>query len=370
MEYNSTIRSLGESADGALRADPEGRINKQASIRGIVLAGGPSYGDCELEQIMPRPMLPVATRPLICHILSWFGHDGVGRATVCANGNTALFSHHLKSGEGLNIAIDYTEDLMPRGPAGCAHDAAKKGDEELFVVVEGGVVPQVDLSVLLDHHRSCGAAMTMVVHGNEASPDQRLEDEEPLGIYVFNRKSLSYVATTGFCDIKEGLISDLYKRGEAVSVLRVPTDVAPRIKCLNSYLTVNGWAVEKLSKHKTEFDEHVRHGDAWIHRSARVAESAKLLGPIWVGPGALIGAGAMIVGPVSIGAGCEIGANAVVTRSAIWDRGVVGDGAIVDDCIVASGARVADHEVHRRTICKPHSRNRGGILGWFNGRNR
>ncbi len=375
MEFNSTIRGLGESIAGNsvandLNSNRADQPAQSTTIRGIVLAGGPSYGDCELEQIMPRPMLPVATRPLICHILSWFGNDGVGRATVCANGNTALFSHHLRNGEGLNISIDYTEDLMPRGPAGCAHDAAKKGDEELFVVVEGGVVPQVDLGVLLDHHRTSGASMTMVVHGNEFSPDQRLEDEELLGIYVFSRKSLSYVSGHGFCDIKEGLISDLYKRGESVSVLPVPTDVAPRIKCLASYLTVNSWAVQKLSKYKGEFEGHVRHGDAWIHRSAQVDDSAKLIGPIWVGPGALIGQGAMIVGPVSVGAGCEVAANAVVTRSAIWDRGMVGDGAIVDDSIVSNGARANNHEVYRRTICKLNSKNRGGILGWFGNRRR
>ena len=370
MEYNSTIRGLGETEGGIVRDAHPGNPSVIASIRGIVLAGGPSYGDCELEQIMPRPMLPVATRPLICHILSWFGHDGVGRATVCANGNTALFSQHLRNGEGLKVAIDYTEDLMPRGPAGCAHDAARDGGEELFVVVEGGVVPQVELSVLLEHHRSTQAAMTMVVHGGAASCNRRLEDEEPLGIYVFSRKSLSYVSKTGFCDIKEGLISDLYKRGEKVSVLRVPTDVAPRITCRSSYLTVNGGAVEKLARTKHEFEGHVKRGDAWIHQSAVVDDSAKLVGPIWIGPGAKIGANAMIVGPVSIGAGCEIGANAVVTRSAIWDRGLVGDSAIVDECVVASGAQVPDQEVQRKSVCKPASKNRGGILGWFGGNRR
>ncbi len=370
MEFNSTIRGFGETEGELVRNPHPERLSPGTSIRGIVLAGGPSYGDCELEQIMPRPMLPVATRPLICHILSWFGHDGVGRATVCANGNTALFSQHLRNGEGLKVAIDYTEDLMPRGPAGCAHDAARDGGEDLFVVVEGGVVPQVELSVLLEHHRSTDAAMTMVVHGGEAICNRRLEDEEPLGIYVFSRESLSFVSKTGFCDIKEGLISDLYKRGQKVSVLRVPTDVAPRITCRSSYLTVNGWAVEKLAKTKHEFDGHVRRGDAWIHQSAIVDDTVKLVGPIWIGPGAKLGAGAMIVGPVSVGAGCEIGENAVVTRSAIWDRGVVGDNAIVDESVVASGARVPDQEVHRKTVCRPASKGRGGILGWFGGNRR
>lgn len=370
MELDSTIRGFGEAKTDGVCAARVNRITQGASIRGVVLAGGPSYGDCELEQVMPRPMLPIATRPLICHILSWFGQDGVGRATVCANGNTALFSRHLRNGEGLKVSIDYTEDLMPRGPAGCAHDAARDGGEDLFVVVEGGVVPHVDLAVLLEHHRNDNAAMTMVVRSGAALGNMPCDDDAPLGIYVFNREALSNVSKTGFCDIKEGLISDLYKRGENVSVHRVSEAAPPRITCRSSYLVVNSWAVEQLAKTRSEFKDHFRRGDAWVHKSANVSDSAQLVGPIWVGQDATVGDEAMIVGPVSIGAEANIGAKAVVTRSAIWDRGVVSEHAIVDGSIVASGAVVPEQEVHRSAFCKPKSQQRRGLLGWFPNRRR
>jgi len=365
VEFESNIQGVVAAGDKPTDPAQTPRVERAASIRGIVLAGGPSCGECELAQIIPRPMLPVATRPLICHTLSWFGHDGVERATVCANGNTSLFSRHLRNGEGLKIAIDYTEDLMPRGPAGCVRDAAMAGGEEHFVVVEGGVIPHVDLTTLLREHHANAAPMTMVVRRNTATSDWPVDGDEPLGIYVFTRETLALVAETGFCDIKEGLIPELYKRGLRVLIHPVSSAAPPRISCPSSYLAANGWAVERLVRTKTTFADHNRRGDAWIHQSARVDDSVKLVGPVWIGPGTVVEEGAMIVGPSSIGAGCEVGAHAVVTRSTVWDRGTVGDGAIVDSTIVASGGYAVEGEIYRNTICKPVPKNRRGILGWF-----
>ena len=47
------------------------------------------------------------------------------------------------------------------------------------------------------------------------------------------------------------------------------------------------------------------------------------------------------MGPAAVlGEGCVVGADAVVEGATLWDRVEVGTGAVLRDCIVASGARI------------------------------
>ena len=66
-------------------------------------------------------------------------------------------------GEGLGVRLDYYEDVMPRGPAGCLRDAALRSDADIFVVVDGTVVTQVDLEAVLQAHAGMEADLTVVV---------------------------------------------------------------------------------------------------------------------------------------------------------------------------------------------------------------
>jgi len=65
---------------------------------------------------------------------------------------------------------------------------------------------------------------------------------------------------------------------------------------------------------------------------------------VLVGPRASVRAGATLVGPVSIGPGTSVGRGAVISRSVLWSECVVGEGAFVDRCMLADGARIEPHK--------------------------
>ena len=56
-----------------------------AKVEGIVLAGTYHWSQSVFEQLLPRPLLPVAQTPMICYALRWMRDGGIARATVCAN---------------------------------------------------------------------------------------------------------------------------------------------------------------------------------------------------------------------------------------------------------------------------------------------
>ena len=305
------------------------------SVCGIVLAGSHHWGDTAFERMFRGPLLPVAQVPVICYPLGWLRDGGVSEARICANSMTAPVHQYLGTGDRLGLSLEYYEDHSPRGPAGCARDAADMSNAETFVVVEGSMIPTVDLASLLEAHRESGASATIVVEVDRRR--RAIEGTElrlPGGIYVLSREVLNTVAKNGYQDIKEGLLERLYKTGNAVMTYEL-SGVSPRVLDYPTYTSVNRWLTAKAVENQTYLANYVRVGDALIHPTAEVDSSARLVGPVIVGPHASVGEGAMVVGASTIGRGSVVAAGALVSRSIVWSNCWVGAKAVVDDTLLA-----------------------------------
>ncbi len=347
MLNNETALEVGVSA------------GQDAALRGIVLAGVHAWGDCVLEQTICRPMLPVADRPLLTHALDWMCSGGIAAATICGNSDTSRIRARLGDGRDWGIALDYSEDVMPRGPAGCVRDAAMETDAQEVVVVDGTIVPRVDLEGLLAAHHRAHAAVTIVVGRASECGDT---DLEPVGIYVLDRSVVEQIPPTGYQDIKESLIPMLYRRGIPVAMHVVPGILAPRVTDAASYLSVNMWTVERMLREGRAPEGAVQIGEALIHPSAQVHSSARFVGPVLVGANCRIGADALVVGPTSFGNGVVVEAGAVVTRSVLWNHATVEAGAIIDQCVLTEHARVERGLVVRETVSVPARRAAPKVL--------
>jgi NDP-sugar pyrophosphorylase family protein len=315
-------------------------------VCGIVLAGTHHWGDGVFERVLRGPLLPVAHTPLIRYPLQWLCDASVQSAVLCANSATASLRSVLGDGTGMRIALDYFEDQQPRGPAGCARDAALMTTATTFVVIEGTIVPTIDFDAMIAAHRAAGAAATVVVEFDRrrrgmASGVRR----QPAGIYVFERSALETVAEHGYQDIKEGLLGKLNASGATVAMHEV-RGLSAKVLDYSSYAAVSRWLVSRAIERPEFLSEYVRVGEGLHHPTAQVHPTARLVGPVLLGANARIGENAVVVGPASIGANSTLGVDALVSRSFIWDDCVIGDGAIIDSsvladrCIVVPGDRL------------------------------
>ena len=306
-------------------------------VHGIVLAGAYPDGKCTLDQLAPRPLLPVAQQPLITYALRWMRGGGLRRVTICTNA-AARGVRDSVDRSPLGLEVDYFEDWSPRGAAGCIRDAGVRAEAQTFLVAEATTVPVVDVGELLAAHRAAEAAVPVVVGADSAG---RLR---PTGVSVFDRWAFEFIPEEGFYDIKEKLIPRLYAGGETVST-HVAPEMAPRVVNADSYLALNQWAIERAGDHVGSADGFQVTGEAFVHESAQVDPSARLLGPVLVGPRASIGAGVTLVGPVSIGQETTVGDGAVVSRSVVWAGCRVGSGAFVDRSMLGDGAGVGTRKL-------------------------
>ena len=314
----------------------------------LILAGFTGWGKPRVHGLPPRPLAPVALRPLITYPLDWFARNGATLVTICGHKSSEPLQRRLGAHYGAT-ELRYVQDQMPRGPAGCIRDAAVEGSDRPLVVAEGTVLPTLLLDELLDAHRLTGAAMTIV-----AKADTR-GLLRPAGIYVVERRTFAHIPPHGFLDLKETLVPRLHQAGELVAVHQ-PGEVGRRVSTLETYLLANYWVLDCMARDVQLVDGHARRSMLAAHPTARIADEATLIGDIAIGAGARVDAQATIVGPAVIGVGTIIERGALVARSVIGDGCLVAGGAVVHGGFVGDQVQVSRGErIYRSARTTPRT---------------
>jgi len=331
---------------------------KTSDIHGVILAGGSPLGNRTSDEAVYGPLVPLAGRPLIWHTLNWLRKVGITRASICANSQTINLFQAIGDGKSMELTLDYYEDVMPRGPAGCAKDIGSYVDPSIIITVDGSILPQISLKEAVEAHISSQALITVIVKesGTSNNPSEQLL--EPVGINIISRKALEFIPSTGYQDIKETLIPPLPKKGMPVLVYKSDKISLPRINNASSYLLVNKWLLKHFNNGNELSNKYKQSGEGQIHKSARLDPTVRLIGPVLIEPRCMIQAGAIIIGPTTIGADCVIGRNAVVSRSAIWAGSRIGDESIIDYSIVSENSSIKSYSTIRNRvfIASPYSR--------------
>lgn len=307
-------------------AEPGRDRSRSVTTHGIVLAGVHAWSRCPLDQTLPRPLLPIANRALISYVLDWLHDGGIGETCVCGNSQTFVIRDHLTPYNQPTMRMHFYADFMPRGPAGCVRDAARRFNQGDYLVVDGTLIPRINIKNMLAAHAESGADLTVVIQRSGSGSHRRSAVMSPVGIYVFSETALSFVAETGYQDIKEELVPRLYAAGRKVCAY-VEDAPSPRVTGADTYLAVNDWMVEQSA-----------HASA--QTAANLHPGAQLIGPVILGRDVRLETGVMVVGPTSIGNGSYIGEGAIVCRSSIWEGATVGAGCVVDRSVLTSGACV------------------------------
>lgn len=327
-----------ERHTAAAQAIPEAQ---QSTFAGIVLAGSYRIGADPAVRFLRDPLLPVAQLPAVSYPLRWLAQaDLISETVICAHEATAAvrgaFGEHFA---GTGKELRYFLEDHPRGPAGCAKDAAAMTEATTFVVVEGSLVPTLPLDQLVAAHLSSGAVATVVIEQERRHVGMTLP-ATPGGIYVFDRSVFDHVAPRGYQDIKEGLLERLYLADLPVNVFQL-SGLTPRISDFTSYISTSRWLTTQVVGAARYYPEFRPLGEGLCHPTARISSTARFIGPVLIGPGAVIGDRAVVVGPSSLGPFSVVGTDALVTCSFVLGGAVVGAEARLEECVVAPGATVA-----------------------------
>ncbi len=317
-------------------------------MNAVVLAGGVRSGMEVPGSGVPRALWPFPNEPLISHVLRFLRDQKCGRIAVCANGKTKMIASELSAGATPWLDLHYSEDPLPRGPAGCLRDLKDWLGDETFVAIQGTAHYDFDLQAMLDEHRASGAAIT--VGARVCADDPTLL--EPVGVYLLEPKTLELIQPVGFQDFKEQFLPRVIASGMAVRCHTLQGS-ATLIHSPAHYLSAIGDAIVSAAKRlPTGYVE--RSPGVVVHETASIDATARITGPVWIEAGVTVGKNAVIAGPVVLGSKCKVGGDALVHRTVAMTGSIVGVGAEVFSGILApySVAQCAGEQADRRH-CMP-----------------
>ena len=125
----------------------------------LILAGGKGERLRPLTDTLPKPMAPVAGRPILEHQLDWLITAGVDSVVFLAGYRWEAIRTHFGDGSSYGVKVSYSVESSPLGRGG----AIKQGfplagdDDKPIVVTNGDIITRQPLGDIIDFHRTSPA---------------------------------------------------------------------------------------------------------------------------------------------------------------------------------------------------------------------
>ncbi len=332
-------------------------------MKAMVLAAGKGTRLYPLTGEIPKPMVPVAGKPVLQHIFELLAGAGVEEtyANVHHLAEVILASYGERYRVGEMMVKTLPEDEL-MGTAGGVKRLAGCFDET-FVVIMGDALTDVDLRELVVFHKESEALVTLAlarvadvsrygvveqdseknILGFREKPSRRetTSNLANAGIYILEPEVLGYIPENTFFDFARDVFPRLLEAGERIAGYEGDfywSDVGT----LETYRTAQ---VDALSgKVRLQIPGERRGKSLWVGRHAHLHPTAIFGGRVVLGQDVMIGRGATVTGDTTIGRGCRVRPRATIKRSILLPGSCVGYEAYVDDCIIGPGYTVGPGE--------------------------
>src|SRR5262245_42824463 len=131
-------------------------------MRAVVLVGGFGTRLRPLTNRIPKPMLPIGHRPMIEVVVDQLRRGGISDVVLALGFKPEPFMHAFPDGICADLPLTYAVEPEPMDTAGAIRFAARSaGIDERFVVVNGDVLTDLDVSRLVAFHDAAGAEGTI-----------------------------------------------------------------------------------------------------------------------------------------------------------------------------------------------------------------
>jgi mannose-1-phosphate guanylyltransferase len=133
-------------------------------MKAVVLVGGFGTRLRPLTTTTPKQMLPVIDRPLLEHVIAGLGRHGVDEVTLSLGYREDVFREAYPDATCAGVALKYAVEPEPLDTAGAVRFAAEAaGIDETFIVINGDVFTDLDVSAVWRRHHEVGAEGTIAL---------------------------------------------------------------------------------------------------------------------------------------------------------------------------------------------------------------
>lgn len=322
-------------------------------MKAIIMAGGQGSRLRPLTCNCPKPMLPVANKPMMEHIVELLKKHHIKQIGVTLQYLPDVIRDYFGNGSEFGVSMRYFVEEVPLGTAGSVKNAQEFLDQT-FIVISGDALTDFDLTEAINFHKQNKALATLVLT-RVSTPleygvvitdaDQRIKQflEKPswgevfsdtvnTGIYILEPEVLDYFALGQKFDFSKDLFPRLLQEQRPMFGVTLDgywCDIGNLRQYLQSHLDV-------------------------LNNKVQISIPGQEIAPsTFVGQNVFIDPSAMINGPVLIGNGCHIGPRVIIEPYTVLGEG----------CIVEAQASLKRSVLYNGVYLGPRSSMRGTVLG-------
>jgi mannose-1-phosphate guanylyltransferase len=328
-------------------------------MQAVILAGGEGTRLRPLTSRVAKPVVTLVDRPFITYMLEWLHRHGVTDVVLACGFRTDRVRAELGDGHHFGLELHIVEEPRPLGTGGALRHAGDLLDER-FLVCNGDVLTDIDLSAQIAQHERTravatlalipvadpsayglvrcdagGAVLEFVEKPQTVAPGDNLVSA---GAYVLERSVLDLIAPSRPVSIEREVWPALVGHGlYGYAATGYWLDIGTPERYLQGTFDIVTGAV------RTDHDQHGR--STVIGDGCEIAADARIGELVVLGPGVRVGAGAEIARSVVL-AGADIGAGCVVRDSIVAQRARIGTGTELEaGVVVGEDARVGARQL-------------------------
>ena len=321
-------------------------------MKAVIMAGGTGSRLRPITIERPKPLIPIANKTVIGHILDLLKRHHITEAVVTVQYLADMIQDSLGDGSNQGMTIHYQIEDTPLGTAGSVKNASDFLDDT-FLVISGDALTNFNLTDLTAYHKSHKTLATLALYrladpvdygviniNNEGqitrfqekpSRGSVMSDYVNTGIYVLEPDILDFFETNAPFDFAKDLFPMLHSQGYP----------------LYGYVAEGYWCDVGSIAEYVRATTNVLHGEVegldlgrslgdgiWAGRDVELAPDVHLEGPIYLGNSVQIKSGVVIRGPSVIRDYSVIDNEAVVDRSIMWRNCYVGERVQISGAII------------------------------------
>jgi len=322
-------------------------------LKAIIMAGGEGSRLRPLTCDRPKPMVPVANRPIMAYAIDLLKTHGITDIGVTLQYLPEAIREHFGDGSREEVSLRYFVEEMPLGTAGSVKNAQAFLDDT-FIVVSGDALTDFDLSRAIAFHREKKALVTIVLTTVEnpleygvviTSPDGAIRrflekpswgevfsDQVNTGIYILEPQVLEMIPPGQMFDFSKDLFPRILAQG------------LPMFGCLlqGYWCDIGNLAQYRQAQYdlmdglvKVAMPGNAGKDQICLGTGVDISPSARIVPPAIIGDYSVIGPHAAI-GPHSIlGDRVTVEEGASVKRTIVWDNCYLGKGAELRGAVLA-----------------------------------
>ena len=338
-------------------------------MKAVILAGGKGTRVRPLTYMLPKPMVPIAERPIMSFLLDLLKKHNFNEVMVTVGYMANTIEDHYKNGADYGMQIAYSlEGKMEEGEIvpiglGSAGGLKKVQDysgffDEPFLVICGDALIDIDLTEAMEYHKRNNAVATVICkevpkeevykygvvvtdeHNHVLSFQEKPKVEEAksniinTGIYIFNPEVFDYIPEDGEFDIGGELLPLLVEKGLPFYAT-APDFQWVDVGSTKDFYNANIMLVNKEVNDLVPYGNEVRK-NLWMGINCDINfDEVTIEGPVYIGSSVRIEKGAKIIGPCMIGSGSVIQENVFLDKSVILGYTKIAAHAKIKEKIIA-----------------------------------